>query len=86
MSKEQITCGDCGYVYHGCTAVDHCPKCEEDVALEQQVKVLKGQKAKLVEALEEIASTKTLDENDYHYCGTCVDLVATASRTLKEVG
>lgn len=30
MSREQITCEDCGYVYRGCTAVDQCPRCDEE--------------------------------------------------------
>lgn len=29
MSKEQITCTDCGYTYRGNNGVDECPRCEE---------------------------------------------------------
>ena len=29
MSKEEITCTECGYVYRGCAGVNMCPRCEE---------------------------------------------------------
>jgi hypothetical protein len=84
MSKEQITCGDCGYQYRGCTAVDHCPQCQEDVELEQQVKVLKDQKAELVKALEAIEESREARPSS-GYCGPCRFKSARARLALKQV-